>query len=136
MVINLLISKIIITKIWWCKCSICLIQPILTMINYEIEINALGENMHFLISDNLFWSKYLLSIIKAWNPFLTISSVVWSTTNIWFPGMDILVSVIVPVNFVTISEVSLPPSCILRKSVPSSNCSKKTIKCLEIKSDT
>ena len=31
------------------------------MIIYEIDINALRENMEFLISDNLLWSKYVLT---------------------------------------------------------------------------
>ena len=70
-------------------------------------------------------TMYLLSTIKAWNPFLTISSLVWNTTNIWFPGMAILVSFIWPVNFATILEWSLPPLCILRKSLPSSSFSKR-----------
>ena len=119
-------NKIINSKIWWCKCSICLIQPILAMIIYEIEINTLRENIYnylFLIS--FFRSKYLLSKIKAWNPFLTISLLVLNTTNIWFPDMDIVVLFIWPVNFATISESSLPPLYISRKSLVSSSCSKK-----------
>ena len=51
MVIPLIISKIINTKIWWCKCSICLIQPILAMIIYEIEIK--GIKRKYAIADNL-----------------------------------------------------------------------------------
>ena len=79
-----------------------------------LHVSALKEIMQFLLSD-----KHLLSMIKAWNPFLTISLLVWNTKNIWFSCMEMSVSFILPVNFATISESSLPPLWILRKSLPS-----------------
>ena len=152
-------------KIGRSQSSICLIEPILTVIIYKLENwwiegkylisrdvcgtdsshNAHLENRlpgHCLLSlwAIFGWStlthspatiklasqlQYLPSIIKAWNPFLIILSLVWNTTNIWFPGTDNLVSFICPVTFATISESSLPPLCILRKSLPFSSCHKK-----------
>ena len=76
--------------------------------------------IYIFIRDQSIITNYLLLITVALSRILAFFPFVFSTTNTWFLGVDILVSFISPLRLPINSACSLPPSYIVKIPVSAS----------------